>query len=599
MKKELSIKHRKLLFFLGCKKLWTVSKTYFIIILFFSIASGIISPFNAIVWQNVLDTVTIMLETKVVKKSIILFLMSFSILNLASFVLSEFLRYLKQTYSDMVGISISTEILKKSASFPMEAYDNPTLYDSLKIALDESAPACFSLIDVISDTTKSIIQLVSFIIIVLQLNWIIAPICFASAIPLLYMNLKTDAFWYSIFEQRTETSRLIDYLKVLITKNENIKEAKLYKLNNKIINYIQKTFSAFLDSDIKARKKCFLGLSSVVSLDELASFITKIVIVFFSIKTGCTIGTIALYFSSQENLKSSIITLFSQITVSQKCLLYLQSLEKIENMDISQPPTEKITFNKNFKYIEFQNVSFHYPNNGNDVIKNISIRFENGKTYSIVGLNGAGKTSLIKLLLRIYKPTSGQILMDGVDINNIDIEEYYAHISAVFQDFLKLPYSIYENIALKQVPSEKTRFDEVIKFVGIEDLISNLPNQEKTLLMKEWTGGVDISHGQWQKIAIARCCYGDSAIAILDEPFSSLDAKAETQIIDRISSHRKGKLTVYITHQFTSISLADQICVLKDGQLTEFGTHEELVQNGELYYELYNAQLEKLKKSNY
>ena len=137
-----------------------------------------------------------------------------------------------------------------------------------------------------------------------------------------------------------------------------------------------------------------------------------------------------------------------------------------------------------------------------------------------------------------------------------------------------------------------------MKVADITQLVENLPQKENTLLLKEWTGGVDISHGQWQRVAIARCCYGDCAIAILDEPFSSIDSKAETQIIERISKKRKGKLTIYITHQFTSISLADQIFVLKEGQLVEAGTHQELVQNKKLYYELYNAQLKKLKKDD-
>lgn len=595
-----TLREKAKLFLYGCKVLLDVSSGYLIIIVALSLLSGTIGPLNAIVWQHTLDLVSGMLQKSEWRNSVLFLLILFSILNLASFIVSELLRYMKQTYSDMVSVFLTASILEKSGSFPMYIFDEPTVYDHLHIALDESTSTCLSILDVISDTIRATIQFASYIVIVIQLNWIIAPISIVSALPLLFMSLSMDKYWYSIFVQRTETNRLIEYLKVLLTKNENIKEVKLYKLCDRIVDYIRCTYQKFLVADKKARMKCFGSMSWASTLDEVASFLIKVLIVFLGIAKNNSIGTITLYFTAQNGLKGSIIILYNQISAIQKNLLYLQSLKIISEIkpEAASNGTTIRPFPKQFKRIELKNVSFCYPGSKKYILKNISIIFENGKSYSIVGLNGAGKTTLIKLLLRLYSPSEGQILIDGIDINQYELSDYYSKVGAVFQDFLKLPVTLYENITCRDRNADHIKFDDAVKVADITQLVENLPQKENTLLLKEWTGGVDISHGQWQRVAIARCCYGDCAIAILDEPFSSIDSKAETQIIERISKKRKGKLTIYITHQFTSISLADQIFVLKEGQLVEAGTHQELVQNKKLYYELYNAQLKKLKKDD-
>lgn len=597
MKKTISSQNA-MLFKNGCRKLWDVSSQYFVVILLLSLTSGMLSPFSAIIWQHILDSLSFMLQSGKWTNSILLLLLAFSGLNLLSFLLAELLRYFKQTYSNMVGVKITTYILKKSSVFPMEVYDDPSVYDHLHIALDESGQACLSLLDIISSTTRAVIQVVAFVVIVIQLNWIIAVLCVLSSFPLLYLNMKMGEYWHDIFVQRAGTTRFVQYLKMLLTKNENVKEAKLYKLSDRLIGFITTTYCQFLQSDKEARKQCLYKTGAVGALDELASWTVKAIIVFLGIMSGSSIGHISLYFNSQNSLKGSVMLLFEQISTLHSCLLTLQSLDIIEQLEVvSKNESEgSLSFPKYFKVIEFRNVTFRYPNSTKDVIKDLSFRFENGKTYSIVGLNGAGKTTLIKLLLRLYQPSEGEILIDGENIEKIELAEYYDHVSAVFQDFLKLPFSLYENVTCKDKNPDSAQFLEVAEIADISQMVQSLPQKENTPMMKEWTGGVDISHGQWQRVAIARCCYANSPISILDEPFSSIDAKTEAQIIDRIANYRKGRLTIYITHQFTSISLADQILVIKGGQLIESGTHQELIDNKGLYFDLYSTQLKKLIK---
>lgn len=582
----------------ACSILWGVSHVYFLTILFLSAFSGVFSPLNAIVWRHALDEISKMIEANMWGNSILFMLTLYSGLNLLTCAFRELLRYLKQTYSDMVNIHITKHVLQKSSEFSMQTYDNPEIYNHLNMAISESGGNCLSLLDAMSDMIISMIQFCSFIIIVVQLNWIIAPVCIMSALPLLFISLKMNAYWYSIFFQRAETNRLIDYLKMTLVKNENIKEVKLYKISSRIISFILKSFNGFLISDKAVRKKFIAKKGAAEVIDELVSLVVKVVIVFLCISNGNTIGLVSLYFSAQDNLKTSIIVILSQITILENCLLYLQSLDTIEQVEKETKEDSKnlLPFSSDFKLIEFRNVSFCYPGSDRYVLKNISITFENGKTYSIVGFNGSGKTTLIKLLLRLYQPTEGQILVDGTDINSFDISTYYAQIGAVFQDFLRLPYSLFDNVTLRDSDPSQSLFYAAVETAGISQLIEDLPEKEQTLMMKDWTGGVDVSQGQWQKMAIARGCYGNRDILILDEPFSSIDAQAETQIIDKLSKARENRLTVYITHRFSSISLADQIIVLKYGEIVESGTHKELMETQGLYQELYNAQLKKLIK---
>lgn len=471
------------LFFMGCKILWEASPFYFMVIIAVSALNGFVSPFSAILWQHVLDLITKIIQEGQWTNLIIGFLLAFSGLHLQTYLFTEFLQYIKQTYSDTLDLHITRSVLRKSSAFPMRTFDNPEIYNHINMSISETGANCLTLLDCMSDALTSAIQIVSFIVIVIRLNWFIVPVCIISAFPLLYLSLRINSYWYRIFAQRSETNRLIDYLKMLLVKNENIKEVKLYKINDKIINFIGSTFGSFLKSDKKARKKFFAKKGLAEALDEIVSMLTKIIIVVLGIRGGSSLGTINLYFNSQDNLKASIIMILGQISLLHSSLLYFRSLEVIDKTytETQESEGKRVPFNKDFKYIEFKGVSFQYPGSEHYALRDISLKIENGKTYSLVGFNGSGKTTFIKLLLRLYTPTEGEIYIDGTNINDIDIESYYLQISAVFQDFLKLPYTIFENVALRDALGDMEQFKKAADIADLSSLIDRLPEKFKTI----------------------------------------------------------------------------------------------------------------------
>lgn len=589
MNKKASIMHSLRLLSKGIQILFATSGLYAILIVVLNIISGLISPLNLIVYQHLLDCIVEMLDTRSWLSSGLFFLIMLSLLSIASFVLNSIIDFIKQVFSDKLDLHITEKVLKKSIILPMKTFDNAEIYNHINTAVTRTSSSCLTLLESISEIIYSTVKGLSYLLIIVNFSWPIATVSLISIIPLLHLSVTINRYWYKIYMRRVEKNRLIQYLKMLIVKNSCIKEIKLYNVGEKIIDFIVNNFKRFLSEDVQARKGFLRKKTFVQILDNTVTFGVKLWLLALAIGKGCSLGTIVLFFNSLDDLKISYNQLIRQFAALQNSLQYLESLETLEHekADYAQ---EGRSFNYHFKKIELRNVSFQYPGCDKYVLKDISLTFERGKTYFLVGFNGSGKTTLIKLLLRLYQPTEGQILIDGVDIQNISLNQYYANISAIFQDFIEYPFNVYENIVVRAADEDPTRFETVLDEVGMREFVNSLPNKEHTLLIRDWTGGIDLSQGQWQKLAIARCIYGKSIISILDEPFSSIDAEAENNIISNIRKHSGTNLMIYITHRFSSISRDDQIIVLKDGSIVEQGTHEELIQNRNIYYRLYDSQ---------
>jgi ATP-binding cassette subfamily B protein/ATP-binding cassette subfamily C protein len=473
----------------------------------------------------------------------------------------------------------------------MKDFDNSEIFNYLQKAMNESFQRSMSILQTLMQIIKSIVSVIGIIVTLLSFSKLIIILCMASTLPIFYFNNKILKKWFNIFNSRFEKIRFARYLKGVCIKYENIKELKIYRAQS----YLRKRIVDILESNIKEDKKIrktFLMQSLAIhEFDTLVLFFIKVIVIFISYKKKLTIGSLITYLQSIDVLKSSIKNTLSMISKTYENSLYMESFFYV--MEYKVEEEKHIEFNKNFERIEFKNVWFKYPDAEEYVIKNFTFTFWADNTYGLVGLNGSGKTTLLKLMLRLYKPDNGEILIDGINLDDINEKSMYRYVSAVFQDFIKYPFTIKENIAVAN--SETISEDELInaaEFSGACDFIKKLSQGFMTKLQKGWEKGTELSIGQWQKIAISRCYLKGSSIIVLDEPTASIDAVAESNMFNNFKNLKKNRLCILVTHRFSSIKLTNEILVIENGELKEYGTHENLMARGGKYQELYSLQAE-------
>jgi len=244
--------------------------------------------------------------------------------------------------------------------------------------------------------------------------------------------------------------------------------------------------------------------------------------------------------------------------------------------------------------IEFRHVYFRYPGSDNEVLRDINLHIQPGERIALVGLNGAGKTTLIKLLTRLYDPTEGQILLDGVDLREYDLESLHQRFGVIFQDYVRYQFTVRENIGFGQIDAldDLDRIKDSAERGGASPIIEKMPQGYDTMLGRRWEKGQELSGGQWQKIALARAFMRKAEVLVLDEPTSALDAEAEYEVFRRFGELMEGRIAVLISHRFSTVRMADRIVVLSAGKIIELGSHAELVEMDGAYARLFNLQAE-------
>lgn len=568
-----------------------VAPTYIAALLICNILSGILTSIELLLSQNFLNSLTVFLSGYITIETLLFWLISIFLASVAMSGCTYVSSCLNSLVSDKFNLYITNRILEKTTFFSMKEYDNVDLYNKIHLALEETPNRCLTLLTTLFSTVRLTTQLIGITILIANYNVLILLVCIVTSIPMLRLSNRVGKFWYTVGAERAEGLRKCNRLKELLVEYNNIKEIKLFDIGDMLKNRVVRQQTDYVNSNKHYYKK-FCRLNTVYAMaQDSVSLLLKIAIIMQAVMQKLTIGAASMYISSVDSFNASFQGMLSQISTLYEQTRYLSYISDIENISVRKqeegtPLTEKI------KSIRFENVSFHYPNSHNMVLKNFSYTFETGKTYALVGMNGSGKTTLIKLLMRLYTPINGHIYVNGVDIEEISFSSLQQQISAVFQDFIRYPFNVAENIAIHDADNinDFERVKEAAVHSEATEFIDALPLGYRTTLEKEWNGGTELSGGQWQKIAIARCFYKSSSVVILDEPFSAIDSFSEEQIIKSLASDTINKMCIFVTHRFNNICLADQILVLKDAQLIENGTHAQLMATNGLYARLYHAQ---------
>ena len=545
--------------------------------------------------DGVVDAATSQTPSDYLKRVLILAALELLLVAITS-LLGRANGFVQGVLTDLFRIHANTMILKKSVQLDLAYYETPSFYNNLQRAQQDAGNRPISVLQATFRLIQNLISAVTMITLVAHLNWIIAVGLILVTLPNFIIDLKFSQRRYFLRMYQTAEGRRANYLSTILTSNAYVKEVKLFGLGQYLIDKWREVYKQFYRENRNLSRKNHIAGFIVELFSTLGFYGAYGYILYKAIFKDITVGDLTMYAGAFSRLQGSIQSILREISFIYEENLYVTnffnffSLEpKIINAPNAKPFPLPIKDG-----IEFKNVSFRYTKDGGMVLQDVSFKIKKGESIALVGENGAGKTTLIKLLARLYNPTEGNISIDDVDIKEIGLPQLTQNIGVIFQDFARYYVPVKENIGFGNLNEIK----DISKIIfsaqksGADEFISRLPQQYDTMLGRLFDGGVELSLGEWQKIALARAFMRDAQILILDEPTASLDAKTEYEIFKRFQKLTEDKITILISHRFSTVRMADRILVIEKGKIIEHGSHEELIKLGGKYASMFYMQAE-------
>jgi ATP-binding cassette subfamily B protein len=494
---------------------------------------------------------------------------------------------------DLLSNNSSEQLIRHAAKLDLFQFENPDFYDKLERARRQTTGRTILMSMVLSQFQDFITVLFLAAGLIAFSPWLIL-ILVVAVIPAFIGETHFNQKSYSLTTSWTPERRELDYLRYIGASDETAKEVKIFNL----AEFIAIRFKMIAQKYYLANRKLAISRATwgaiLSSLGTLAYYGAYVFILFQTVSGAITVGTLTFLagsFDRMRNMLQGIMNRFSRIAEEA---LYLQDLFDFFEIKptIRSDAKGKPVPNPIRLGFTFENVSFRYFNSDKWAVRNLSFHLNAGEKLALVGENGAGKTTLVKLLARLYEPTEGRILLDGVDLRKYNLHDLRNAIGIIFQDYIRFQMKAGENIAIGNI--ERSGEKPLIKVAAQKSLadtvVEQLPNKYEQILGKRFADGVELSGGQWQKVALARAYMRDAQLLILDEPTSALDARAEHEVFLRFAELIEGKTAVLISHRFSTVRMADRILFLENGELNELGSHEELLEQGGKYAELFKLQ---------
>jgi ATP-binding cassette subfamily B protein len=492
--------------------------------------------------------------------------------------------------------TINSAIIRKSLTLDLHFFENAEFYDKLQNARREADWRALTILNSGFMVVQNVITLASFVALLFAFSPLIALLLFGAALPLFIAQTRFSELNFRILTWRAPESRRMMYLERLLTDNDSAKEIKLFGLGEPLLKRYQDLFWKFYSEDtVLAKRRSLISVGFGV-LTSLAFYFAYAWIVYRTITGAITLGSMTLYLSIFRQSQGTFQGLLYNVNQLYESALFMSNLYGFLELEpqMTTSAQTRLVPRPIQQGIEFRNVSFKYPGKSEWALRNVSLKIAPGEKIALVGANGAGKTTFIKLLTRLYDPTEGEILLDGVDLRAYDLDDLRTRIGVIFQDFVRYMLTAKENIGFGQIEAldDQPRIERAAEKGGADEVIEQLPQRYETMLGHWFERGRELSGGQWQKIALGRAFMRDAEVLVLDEPTASLDAEREYEIFQRFRELTAGRIAILISHRFSTVRMADHIAVLESGQLIELGTHRELVEQGGTYARLFNMQAE-------
>jgi len=488
---------------------------------------------------------------------------------------------------------VSLRLMEHANRLDLVSFEDPVFYDKLERARRQTT-ARLGMLGIIAGMGQQFLTLLSLLAAVVSFSPWFLVLLVAAVIPSFLGETRFAMLAYSMLYRWTPERRELDYLRMLGASNQSAKEVKIFGLGNYLAERSRILFDRFYEENkALAIKRAITG--SLLNLLPTAGYYGAYVLILIRTISGAmSVGSLTFVAGAFARSRSLIETLFSSLNNIGEQALYIKDLFDFfeTRPNIASGPNALPAPRPIRSGFEFRNVSFAYQGSDRQVLNGLSFRFDAGERIALIGENGAGKTTLVKLLARLYDPTGGAILLDGVDLREYDVDGLRAEIGVIFQDYMRYDMLVRENIGFGRIEelTNQSRVETAARKSLAEPLIAQFQLGYDQMLGRRFENGVDLSAGQWQKVALGRAYMRDAQVLILDEPTASLDARAEYEVFLRFADLTRGRMAVVISHRFSTVRMADRILVLADGELVEQGTHKHLVALGGRYAELFELQ---------
>jgi ATP-binding cassette subfamily B protein len=495
--------------------------------------------------------------------------------------------------ADKYSRHVSTKIMEHASKLDLTSFEDPLFYDRMERARVQGTDR----IMMIQATGQLLQQLVTTFSLAASIvffsPWILATLV-VCMVPAFLGETHYAFLGYSLNFRQTPAKREMEYLRILGGSKESAKELKLFGLGSFLVGRYTKLSNELHTQTVGLAKRRLIVGALLTLLGTLGYYGSYAFVIYQTIAGVLSIGTLTFLTAAIAGTSTNIQSVFSTFsTIADQALFVTDLLSFFATKPTVVSRSNALPAPRPIRRgFEFRDVSFAYPGQSRLVLSNVSFHLKTGERLALVGENGQGKTTIVKLLTRLYDPRGGQILLDGVDLREYDLEDLWKEVGVIFQDFMRYDLTAAENIAVGRIEDKDNvfRLRSASQKSLAEEVVRKLPKGYEQVLGRRFEGGVDLSGGEWQKMALARAYLRDAQLLILDEPTAALDAKSEHEVFQRFAELTRGKMALLISHRFSTVKMADRILVLENGKIAEQGHHDELLLNGGRYAEMFELQ---------
>ena len=524
---------------------------------------------------------------------LILLLASEFVLAVMADVLGRVVSLIDSLLAERVTNASSVRLMEHAAKLDLEDFEDSEFQDQLERARRQTSGR-MTLMGQLFSQAQDIVTVASFAAgLIFYAPWLIG-LLFLALVPAFIGEAHFNAQSYSLDFFRTPERRELDYVRQTAASVETAKEVKIFGLNGFLIDRYIRLATDFYAANrrLALRRAGWGGLFTAIG--TVGYYLAYAYITWSTLTGKFSVGDLTFLAGSFLRLRSLLEGLLTTFSSTASQALYLNDLFSFFEVkpEILSPANPRSFPNPIERGFEFEDVGFRYPGSDRWAVRHLSFTLHAGEVLALVGENGAGKTTLVKLLARLYDPVEGRILLDGHDLREYDLEALRGNMGVIFQDFVRYNLSAGDNIAVGKIAArnDPARIERAAKRSQADEVIARLPGGYQQMIGKRFKNGVELSGGEWQKIAIARAYMREAAVLILDEPTAALDARSEFEVFQRFKELSSGKTAVLISHRFSSVRMADRILVLAEGQIEAAGTHDELLAQSGRYSELFELQ---------